>query len=69
MPVSSWAVRTMRWFQKVAVTESPKAKVSARLGKEIDAFLQSYMQYHVEGMGKLKSVTFLEEIGTGLKGI
>lgn len=67
MSVSNSVIKMMRWFQQVAVTDSPKARVSARLGREIDVFLQTYLQYHVEGLAKLKSVTFLEQIGNSLK--
>ena len=47
MPISSYAVKMMRWLNQVAVTESHKACVSVKLGREIDRFLQSYMQYHI----------------------
>ena len=67
LPVSSSAIEYLRWFQQVPVSESPKARMSAKLGREIDAFLQSYLQYHIEGLTQLKSIRVLEQIDKNLK--
>lgn len=65
--VSSSAIEVMNYLQKADLTAAPKIKVSARLGQEIDEFLSSYLRYHIEGLGILKSTDFLQQIGNSLK--
>ena len=64
--LSGFAIDTLYWLQSVAVGEAYRANVNARLGKELDSFLLTYLRYHMDNLDTIRSFNFLEELKSNL---
>jgi DNA repair protein RecO (recombination protein O) len=65
--LSEMALKYIQWFQKASVKKSHHAKVSAKLGEEIDNILYLYMRYQLDMLYELKSVQYLNYLKSSFK--
>ena len=64
--LSANALENVRWLSRVPISAASQARISARLGKEIDFFLVSYLRYHFEGLKEIRAYRYLDELSKGL---
>ena len=64
--LSDKAILMLRWLSNAPVSQSVRAAIPARLGRELDILLMEYMAYHMEELAGLKSVAYLQSLQTHL---
>jgi DNA repair protein RecO (recombination protein O) len=62
LTLSDTALDYLRWLDKIPVQQSYRATLSSHRSRELDQVLMSYMRFHIESVGQLKSVKILESI-------
>ncbi len=67
--LSGKALEYLRWLQTAPLWAAHRAKMSARIGKEIDNFLLTFMRYHIDNLKYLKSIDHLDKLQAGLQSL
>mgnify|MGYP005858905571 CR=1 FL=1 len=65
--IENSTIDNMRWLAQVPISQSPRAKISPFIGKQMDEFIQRFMTYHFEHIHHLKSIKYLQELSNGLQ--
>jgi DNA repair protein RecO (recombination protein O) len=60
--ISGAAIKFMRWFIDAPILKVDQAKISARMGIEIDAFLLAYLKMHIGTLDHLHSIKYLQQL-------
>ncbi len=66
LTLSDTALDYLRWLDQIPIKQSYRAKLSSQRSRELDQVLLSYMRFHIESVGTLKSVKILESITSEL---
>ncbi len=56
------ALDTLQKFQRIHISKLIELQISGIAQRQVDNFLRSFLQYHVEGLGELKSLQFLAKL-------
>ena len=65
--ISGKTLEYLRWLSQVDLHKVSNVKIIPSTGMEMDTILLTYMRYHVEGLLKLKSIEYLEQMLNKLK--
>jgi len=67
LKISGKTLEYLRWLSQADIYKVSSVKIPVSIGTEMDTILLAYMRYHVEGLVKLKSIEYLEQLLNKLK--